>query len=109
MWSISSLAHLLYNFRMNSVVAVGVAHYSTLGGASPMVDAVRLTGMHWLVVLTELGAIAATTSVSLVLLIAQPRVFYAMANDGLIPRFFGKIHPKYKVCCCIATLPQLMS
>ena len=82
---------------MNSVVAVGVAHYSTLGGASPMVDAVRLTGMHWLVVLTELGAIAATTSVSLVLLIAQPRVFYAMANDGLIPRFFGKIHPKYKV------------
>ncbi|KAF9576554.1 hypothetical protein EC968_008032 [Mortierella alpina] len=79
-----------------SVVAVGVAHYSTLGGASPMVDAVRLTGMHWLVVLTELGAIAATTSVSLVLLIAQPRVFYAMANDGLIPRFFGKVHPTYK-------------
>ncbi|KAG0325248.1 hypothetical protein BGZ99_000903 [Dissophora globulifera] len=79
-----------------SVVTVGVAHYSTLGGRSPVVDAVRLTQMHWLVVLTELGALAATTSVILVLLIAQPRVFYSMSNDGLIPRVFSKIHPKYK-------------
>ncbi|KAF9963223.1 hypothetical protein BGZ65_005063, partial [Modicella reniformis] len=79
-----------------SVVCVGVAHYTTLGGDSPVVDAVRLTKMHWLVVLTELGALAATTSVILVLLIAQPRVFYAMANDGLIPPVFAKIHPKYK-------------
>ncbi|KAF9914539.1 hypothetical protein BX616_008083 [Lobosporangium transversale] len=79
-----------------SVVTVGVAHYTKLGGDSPVVDAVRLTGMHWLVVITELGALAATTSVILVLLIAQPRVFYAMANDGLIPPLFAKVHPKYK-------------
>ncbi|KAF9427996.1 hypothetical protein BGZ76_002103, partial [Entomortierella beljakovae] len=79
-----------------SVVTVGVAHYSTLGGSSPIVDAVRLTHMHWLVVLTELGALAATTSVILVLLISQPRVFYAMAHDGLIPKAFGRVHPKYK-------------
>ncbi|KAF8922845.1 hypothetical protein BGZ58_003714 [Dissophora ornata] len=79
-----------------SVVTVGVANYTTLGGSSPVVDAVRLTQMHWLVVLVELGALAATTSVILVLLIAQPRVFYAMANDGLIPRVFAKVHPKYK-------------
>ncbi|KAF9355286.1 hypothetical protein BGX34_010560, partial [Mortierella sp. NVP85] len=79
-----------------SVVCVGVLNYSYLGGDSPVVDAVRVTGMHWLVILTELGALAATTSVILVLLIAQPRVFYAMANDGLIPRVFAKVHPKYK-------------
>ncbi|KAF9109408.1 hypothetical protein BGX27_007645 [Mortierella sp. AM989] len=79
-----------------SVVTVGVANYVTLTGSSPVVDAVRITGMHWLVILTELGAIAATTSVILVLLISQPRVFYAMANDGLIPRVFAKVHPKYK-------------
>ncbi|KAF8958068.1 hypothetical protein BGZ46_002045 [Entomortierella lignicola] len=79
-----------------SVVTVGVANYLTLGGSSPVVDAVRLTGMHWLVLLTELGALAATTSVILVLLISQPRVFYAMANDGLIPHIFAKVHPKYK-------------
>ncbi|KAF9319687.1 hypothetical protein BG003_008487 [Podila horticola] len=79
-----------------SVVTVGVAPYSTLGGDSPMVDAVRMTNMTWLVVLTELGALAATTSVILVLLIAQPRVFYSMANDGLIPRVFAKVHPTHK-------------
>ncbi|KAF9585528.1 hypothetical protein BGW38_001963, partial [Lunasporangiospora selenospora] len=79
-----------------SAVTVGVANYKDLGGGSPLVDTVRLTNMNWLVVLTELGALAATTSVILVLLIAQARVFYAMANDGLIPRFFGRVHKKYK-------------
>ncbi|KAG0294274.1 hypothetical protein BGZ96_001493 [Linnemannia gamsii] len=79
-----------------SVVTVGVADYHSLVTDSPMVDAVRLTGMRWLVLLTELGALAATTSVILVLLIAQPRVLYAMANDGLVPRFFANVHPIYK-------------
>ncbi|KAF9906319.1 Cationic amino acid transporter-1 [Linnemannia zychae] len=79
-----------------SVVTVGVAHYSMLNSPYPMVDAVRITGMKWLVLLTEIGALAATTSVILVLLIAQPRVLYAMANDGLVPRFFANVHPTYK-------------
>ncbi|KAI8600885.1 amino acid permease-domain-containing protein [Dissophora ornata] len=80
-----------------SAVTVGVANYTYLGGGSPLVDTVRLTNMRWLVVLTELGALAATTSVILVLLIAQPRVFYSMANDGMIPRVFSKVHRKYKI------------
>ncbi|KAF8941746.1 Cationic amino acid transporter-1 [Haplosporangium gracile] len=79
-----------------SVVTVGVAHYPLLNTDSPVVDAVKLTGMKWLVLLTELGALAATTSVILVLLISQPRVLYAMANDGLVPRFFANVHPIYK-------------
>ncbi|KAF9134023.1 hypothetical protein BGW39_008367 [Mortierella sp. 14UC] len=79
-----------------SVVTVGVAHYSLLNSPYPMVDAVRITGMKWLVLLTEVGALAATTSVILVLLISQPRVLYAMANDGLVPRFFANVHPTYK-------------
>jgi APA family basic amino acid/polyamine antiporter len=80
-----------------SAVAVGVASYTAMTGGSPLVKMVQVTGMHWLVVLTELGAIAATISVILVLLISQPRVFYAMANDGLIPRVFAKVHPTLKV------------
>ncbi|KAF9198459.1 hypothetical protein BGZ49_000717, partial [Haplosporangium sp. Z 27] len=79
-----------------SAVTVGVANYLTLNGGSPLVDTVHLTGMQWLVILTELGALAATISVILVLLIAQPRVLYAMSNDGLIPRVFSKVHPHYK-------------
>ena len=87
-------------FPVASVVTVGVAHFSILGTASPMVDAVRLTGMKWLVLLTELAALAATTSVILVLLIAQPRVLYSMANDGLVPRLFANVHPVFKVRYC---------
>ncbi|KAG0242460.1 hypothetical protein BGW41_004028 [Actinomortierella wolfii] len=79
-----------------SAVTMGVANYTQLQSDSPLVDAVKMTHQRWLVYLTELGAIAATTSVILVLLIAQSRVFYAMSNDGLIPRFFSRVHPRYK-------------
>ncbi|KAK3834655.1 MAG: cationic amino acid transporter-like protein [Linnemannia elongata] len=80
-----------------SAVIVGVANYESLHERYPLVAVVRLTKMKWLMVLTDVGALAATTSVILVLLIAQPRVFYSMSNDGLIPRFFSKIHPKHKI------------
>ncbi|KAF9933082.1 Cationic amino acid transporter-1 [Linnemannia zychae] len=80
-----------------SAVVVGVIDYKSLNTLSPLVLVVKKTKMKWLVVLTELGALAATSSVILVLLIAQPRVFYSMSNDGLIPRFFAKIHPRHKI------------
>ncbi|KAK3844595.1 MAG: amino acid/polyamine transporter I, partial [Linnemannia gamsii] len=82
-----------------SAVVVGVTNYEDMWNVtSPLlVHVVRSTNMRWLVLLTELGALAATTSVILVLLIAQPRVFYSMSNDGLIPRFFSKIHPRHKI------------
>ncbi|KAG0370930.1 hypothetical protein BGX24_001884, partial [Mortierella sp. AD032] len=82
-----------------SAVVVGVTNYEDMWKVtSPLlVHVVRSTKMRWLVLLTELGALAATTSVILVLLIAQPRVFYSMSNDGLIPRFFSKIHPRHKI------------
>ncbi|KAG0296246.1 Cationic amino acid transporter-1, partial [Linnemannia gamsii] len=80
-----------------SAVVVGVDRYELLNERHPIVSVVRTTDMKWLMVLTDVGALAATTSVILVLLIAQPRVFYAMSNDGLIPRFFSKIHPKHKI------------
>ncbi len=44
----------------------------------------------------EIGAIAGLSSVILVMLMAQPRIFYSMAKDGLMPKFFGWVHPKYR-------------
>ena len=46
--------------------------------------------------LVELGAIAGLSSVMVVLMMAQPRIFYSMASDGLLPPFAKKIHPKFR-------------
>lgn len=50
----------------------------------------------WLPTIIDLGAIAGLTSVTLVSLLGQSRIFYAMAHDGLLPSFFARIHPKTK-------------
>jgi len=44
----------------------------------------------------KLGAIFGMTSVMLVMTIAQARIFFAMARDGLLPTFFGRVHPRFR-------------
>jgi len=56
----------------------------------------RYPSLGWLAGLIKLGAIAGMTSVMLVMLLGQPRIFYAMSQDGLLPPIFRKVHPKYK-------------
>lgn len=50
----------------------------------------------WLPIILDLGAIAGLTSVALVSLLGQSRIFYSMAHDGLLPPIFAKIHPRTK-------------
>jgi len=56
----------------------------------------RYPGLSWLAGWVKLGAIAGMTSTMLVMLLGQPRIFYAMSRDGLLPPVFGKIHPKFR-------------
>lgn len=79
-------------------VMTGVAHYSELNVADPVYVAIAQGGpaLAWLKPLIALGAIAGLASVVLVMLLAQPRIFYAMSRDGLLPPVFGKVHPKYQ-------------
>ncbi|HEX2781131.1 MAG TPA: amino acid permease, partial [Gemmatimonadaceae bacterium] len=53
-------------------------------------------GLAWLRVLVNIGAIAGLASVVLVMLMGQPRIFFAMSRDGLLPAVFGKVHPKFQ-------------
>ena len=52
--------------------------------------------LSWLSGWIKLGAIAGMTSVILVMMLGQPRIFYAMSRDGLLPPFFRKVHPKHR-------------
>jgi len=80
-----------------SGVLTGMLPYTQLGTEKPVATALAAyPDLLWLKTLVEIAAIAGLSSVILVMLMAQPRIFYAMASDGLIPKFFSRVHPKYQ-------------
>ncbi|KAL7753170.1 hypothetical protein RI367_001624 [Sorochytrium milnesiophthora] len=88
---IATVLYILVCLNLTAIVP-----YTSIRDASvPLVTAVSNLGMHWLGILISLGALAGLTSVVLVSLLSQPRIFASMANDGLMPAAFGKIHPRF--------------
>ncbi|MGH7942872.1 MAG: amino acid permease [Limisphaerales bacterium] len=81
-----------------SLVLTGIIHYTRLNVPAPIALAVSSIGpsLHWLVPLINIGAIAGLSSVILVLLLGQPRIFYMMSKDGLLPPVFSVIHPRFR-------------
>lgn len=78
-------------------VLTGMLPYPQLGTASPVATALEAyPNLLWLKTAVELAAIAGLSSVILVMLMAQPRIFYTMSRDGLLPKLFGKVHPKHQ-------------
>ena len=92
------ISTLLY--IMVAIAAVGVAPISTMTDSknsdAPLSAALEAgTGLSWAAALLSLGALIAITSVVLVILYGQTRIFFAMCRDGLLPRSFATIHPRY--------------
>ena len=80
-----------------SVVLTGMVNYTELDVAAPVALALdKYPALHWLGVPVKLGAIAGMTSVMLVMLLAQARIFLAMARDGLIGKAFARVHPRFQ-------------
>lgn len=75
----------------------GAVHYSELNVSHPMSYIVkRVGGLEWLAIAVDFGAICGLFSVLVVTLMGQPRIFYAMSKDGLLPRAFGAMHPRFR-------------
>jgi APA family basic amino acid/polyamine antiporter len=80
-----------------SLVLTGMVKYNQLDLKAPVASAFEGVGMPWATVLITIAAVAGLTSVMLVMMLGQTRIFLGMAKDGLLPpKIFGKIHPKYK-------------
>jgi APA family basic amino acid/polyamine antiporter len=81
-----------------SLVLTGVVNYTQLNDPAPIAVAINALGpkLAWLRVLVKIGAIAGLSSVILVMLLGQPRIFYTMSKDGLLPPVFSAVHPKFR-------------
>jgi APA family basic amino acid/polyamine antiporter len=89
---VCTILYILY-----SLVLTGIVNYKELNVAAPLAVAVdHMKGLPWVGFLMKLGSLCGLTSVMLVMLLGQSRVFYSMANDGLLPPLFSQIHPKFR-------------
>jgi APA family basic amino acid/polyamine antiporter len=80
-----------------AAVLTGMVPYNKIRHDAPVSDAFSQVGLDWAAFLIAIGALTGITSVLLVMLLSQPRVFLAMARDGLLPSsFFGAIHPRFQ-------------
>jgi len=97
-------------------VATGIVPYQELRAADPLARALQVAGLTKVSWIVSAGAVVALTAVLLVFQYGQPRIFMAMARDGLLPQWAARIHPKYRtpvtstlVTGCIVGLGALIA
>ena len=78
-------------------VATGLVPYQQLAASDPLARALSIAGLSTASWVVSAGAVVSMAAVLLVFQYGQPRIFYAMARDGLLPRFAAKLHPKTRV------------
>lgn len=100
-----------------SLTLTGLVSYKALNVPQPVALGIDATGVSWGSILVKIGAVFGLGTVMLVMLLGQSRVFYSMSRDGLLPKWAGAIHPKFRtpwisniiVGSIVAFLPALLS
>lgn len=92
---ITSLVVCTVLYILVSALLTGVVPYLHLNNPAPVATALSELGYRWGSALVSAGAVAGITSVLLVLLMGQPRIFFSMSRDGLLWPWISKVHPKY--------------
>lgn len=83
-------------YMLTAAVLVGIVPYTDLDDPAPIAKAVNQIGLPWFAIFVKIGAVAGLSSVLLVLLYAQTRIFYTISRDGLLPAPLSVVHPKYR-------------
>jgi basic amino acid/polyamine antiporter, APA family len=95
---LGSLAICTVLYIVVALVLTGIVNYTQLNVPDPIAVGINAAGpgLAWLRPVVKIGAIAGLSSVILVMLLGQPRIFYTMSKDGLLPPIFSKVHPKFR-------------
>ncbi len=93
---ITSLIVCTVLYILVSLVLTGMVKYDVLDKAAPVASAFSEKGLTWAVFIITIAATAGLTSVMLVMMLGQTRIFLGMAKDGLLPKFFRTLHPSFK-------------
>ncbi len=93
---IGSLVICTILYVVTAAVLTGIVSYKELGVAEPLALALRALDLNWAAGIVAFGAVMATTSVLLVFQMGQPRIFFSMSRDGLLPKRFASVHPRFK-------------
>jgi len=79
-----------------AAVLIGIIPYTQLGIADPLAKALAFIGEDRAAGVLSFGAVIAMTAVLLVFQLGQPRIFFSMSRDGLLPKIFARVHPRYR-------------
>lgn len=93
---LSSLAICTILYTVVAAILTGMVPYTQLDNPAPVAHALTLSGFRWGSALVSAGAVAGITSVLLVMLMGQPRIFFSMSRDGLIGPWISKVHPRFR-------------
>ncbi len=93
---IGSLVICTVLYILVSGLLTAMVPYTDLNVSAPVAIAIDATGVRWGSLLVKAGAVAGLGSVMLVMLLGQSRVFYSMSRDGLLPKWAGAIHPRFR-------------
>jgi APA family basic amino acid/polyamine antiporter len=79
-----------------AAVLIGIIPWTSLGVPDPLAAALVFIHKDWAAGVVSFGAVVAMTAVLLVFQMGQPRIFFSMSRDGLLPKIFAKVHPRYR-------------
>ncbi|MBK7311121.1 MAG: amino acid permease [Sphingobacteriaceae bacterium] len=79
-----------------ALVLTGMVSYTSLGVSDPLAEIFKSKGIKWMLFIVSIAAVVAMTSVMLVFQMGQPRIWMSMSRDGLLPKRFASIHPRFK-------------